>query len=161
MSQRGVRFRINWVHVEGDYISTESTQSLYKILEVFKFSYIFELMWSRTLHSLRLHINGVTAELFNCTLCKYKWDSCVQVKNKPYLECTVIMRLISWSHSRGNETLLILYSGKLTIRPLFNFTVKFGKLQPLLFWQKSYENQCLSSRVLTLSKVNAFKLSKS
>jgi hypothetical protein len=29
----------------------------------------------------------------------------VQVKNKPCLECIVIMCLISWNHSRGSETI--------------------------------------------------------
>ncbi len=37
-------------------------------------------------------------------LCKYKWDFCLQVKNKPCVDYIVIMRLISWIHSRGSET---------------------------------------------------------
>ncbi len=41
----------------------------------------------------------------NCSLCKYKRDSCVQVKNKPCVECIIIMRLISWNHSRGSKTI--------------------------------------------------------
>jgi hypothetical protein len=48
----------------------------------------------------------------NCTLCKYKRDSCVQVKNKPCVECTVIMRLISWNHSHGSETVITLLEKK-------------------------------------------------
>ncbi len=36
--------------------------------------------------------------------CKYKQDLCVQVKNKPCVEYIIIMRLISWIHSRGSET---------------------------------------------------------
>jgi hypothetical protein len=39
-----------------------------------------------------------------CTLCKYKLDSCVQVKTKPCVECTIIMLFISWNLSRGSET---------------------------------------------------------
>jgi hypothetical protein len=46
-------------------------------------------------------------------LCKYKRDSCVQVKNKPCVECTVIMHLISWNRPRGSET--ILYSIQYTV----------------------------------------------
>jgi hypothetical protein len=30
----------------------------------------------------------------DCILCKYKRDPCVQVKNKPCVECTIIMHLI-------------------------------------------------------------------
>jgi hypothetical protein len=42
--------------------------------------------------------------LSNHTLGKYKRDSCVQVKNKLCLECTIIMRLFFWDHSCGNKT---------------------------------------------------------
>ncbi len=31
-------------------------------------------------------------------------EICVQVKNKPWVKCIIIMRLISWKHSRGSET---------------------------------------------------------
>jgi hypothetical protein len=41
-----------------------------------------------------------------CVNNKYKQDFCVQVKNKPCMVCTVIMRLISWNRSRGSETLV-------------------------------------------------------
>jgi hypothetical protein len=38
---------------------------------------------------------------------KFKHDLCVWVKKKPCVELTVIMRLISWIHSRGSETLFL------------------------------------------------------
>jgi hypothetical protein len=40
-------------------------------------------------------------------LCKYKQDLCVHVKNKPCVEYTVIMRLISWIHSHGREKIIV------------------------------------------------------
>jgi hypothetical protein len=40
-------------------------------------------------------------------MCKYKHDLCVQVKNKPIVEFTVIMRLIPWIHFHGGETGII------------------------------------------------------
>jgi hypothetical protein len=43
-------------------------------------------------------------------MCKYKYDLCVQVKNKPKVEFTIIMRLISWIHSRGSEAMLTPFS---------------------------------------------------
>jgi hypothetical protein len=51
-------------------------------------------------------------------LCKYKQDFCVQVKNKPCVEYTVIMRLISWIHSHGktvlvNNQMYIMYNIKI------------------------------------------------
>ncbi len=33
-----------------------------------------------------------------------KMESCVQVKNRPCVVYTIIMRLISWKRSRGRET---------------------------------------------------------
>ncbi len=42
-------------------------------------------------------------------LCTYKQDPCVQVKNKPCVEYTIIMRLIPWNHSRGSKTSILYY----------------------------------------------------
>jgi hypothetical protein len=39
-------------------------------------------------------------------MCKYEHDLCVQVKNKPCIEFTVIMRFIFWIHSSGSETVI-------------------------------------------------------
>jgi hypothetical protein len=39
-------------------------------------------------------------------LCKYKQDLCVQVKNRPCVEYTVIMRLISLIPSCGSKTIM-------------------------------------------------------
>jgi hypothetical protein len=36
--------------------------------------------------------------------CKYNETFCVQVKNKPCMKYTTVMRLISWIHTRGSET---------------------------------------------------------
>ncbi len=38
--------------------------------------------------------------------CKYNVIFCVQVKNKPCVKYTTVMRLISWIHTRGSETLI-------------------------------------------------------
>jgi hypothetical protein len=46
---------------------------------------------------------GSAQELIVCCV-NIKWNFCVQVKNKPCVVCTVIMRLISWIRSRGSET---------------------------------------------------------
>ncbi len=48
------------------------------------------------------HVHCVN--MINYTLCEYKRDFYVQVKNKPCVEYTITMRLISWIHSRGSET---------------------------------------------------------
>jgi hypothetical protein len=38
-------------------------------------------------------------------------EICVQVKNKPCVECIIIMRLISWKYSRGRKTILPVSDG--------------------------------------------------
>ncbi len=45
-----------------------------------------------------------TLGLIHSCYAEHKRDLCVHVKNKPCVEYTVIMPLISWIHSRGSET---------------------------------------------------------
>jgi hypothetical protein len=56
----------------------------------------------------------------NCVLCKYKQDFCVQVKNKPCMVCTVIMRLISWNRSRGSE-ILVAFQRKIALESILQW----------------------------------------
>jgi hypothetical protein len=56
-----------------------------------------------------LFTKGLSRLTIDCMLCKYIMRFCVQVKNKLCVECTVIMRLISWNHSRGSETVIMRY----------------------------------------------------
>jgi hypothetical protein len=53
--------------------------------------------------------------LTDCTLHEYKRDPCVQVKNKPCVECIITMRIIPWNHSQGGETRRILFSMKMLL----------------------------------------------
>ncbi len=61
----------------------------------------------------------------------------MQVKNKPCVDCTIIMHLISWNHSRVSETLV----------RILGFLTKFSRSMGCIF---QYEKQ----KVSTVESVN-------
>jgi hypothetical protein len=68
------------------------------------------LQVSRGSFLMQRGFNNLLPQLYKYRLivwCKYKTSPYVQVKNKPCAQCSIIIRLISWNHSRGSETVTI------------------------------------------------------